>query len=180
MARMTGSKNLRRRRFLQAAAATAATLSCGNRKGPWRFLTIEEARTLAAICDRLIPADADPGAAWAGGVNFIDRHLAGHNRKYQRAYRQGLIGIDHLSISMRGKRFAELDAAAQDAVLAAMEEGRSPEGIWPAAQAREFFNLALAHTMQSFYGDPRHGGNREAASWRMLRIPVIPVRGRRP
>jgi gluconate 2-dehydrogenase gamma chain len=32
--------------------------------------------------------------------------------------------------------------------------------------------------MQGFYGDPRHGGNREYASWRMLGVPVAPIRGR--
>ena len=31
-------------------------------------------------------------------------------------------------------------------------------------KAKEFFDLILAHTMQGFYGDPRHGGNRDAVS----------------
>jgi hypothetical protein len=34
--------------------------------------------------------------------------------------------------------------------------------------------------MAAYYGDPRHGGNRDYASWRMLRVPVAPVRGRGP
>ncbi len=38
--------------------------------------------------------------------------------------------------------------------------------------------MVLAHTMQGFYGSPRHGGNRDYASWRMLRVPASPVRGR--
>ena len=33
-------------------------------------------------------------------------------------------------------------------------------------------------TRQGFYGDPRHGGNRDAASWKMLALPFPPVRGR--
>jgi hypothetical protein len=41
-----------------------------------------------------------------------------------------------------------------------------------------FFELVLNHTMQSFYGSPRHGGNRDAVSWRMLGVPDPPVRGR--
>jgi gluconate 2-dehydrogenase gamma chain len=36
----------------------------------------------------------------------------------------------------------------------------------------------VSHTMQGFYGDPRHGGNRNWASWRMLGVPITPVRGR--
>ena len=46
-------------------------------------------------------------------------------------------------------------------------------------KAKAFFDLVLAHTMQGFYGDPRHGGNREAVSWKMLALPFPPVRGRR-
>ena len=40
--------------------------------------------------------------------------------------------------------------------------------------------MVVAHTMQGFYGSPRHGGNREAMSWRMLGVPDPPVRGRAP
>ena len=43
---------------------------------------------------------------------------------------------------------------------------------------KRFFATVIAHTMQGYYGDPRHGGNRDAVSWRMLGVPVIPVRGR--
>jgi hypothetical protein len=32
--------------------------------------------------------------------------------------------------------------------------------------------------MQGFYGDPRHGGNLNRVSWKMLRLPYPPVRGR--
>jgi gluconate 2-dehydrogenase gamma chain len=46
-------------------------------------------------------------------------------------------------------------------------------------RSRVFFDLILAHTLQGFYGDPRHGGNRNMASWRMLGLACPPVRGRR-
>lgn len=177
---MNGSKALRRRRFLQAitAASIAPSISCGNRKGPWRFFTVREAATVNAIADRLIPGDEQPGAAWAGAVNFIDRQLTAHLRKHQQTYRRGLIGLDHFASSKYRKPFGELSPAEQDEVLASMEAGETPPGVWQAAQAREFFNLVLSHTMQSFYGDPRHGGNRDAVSWRMLGVPYVPVRGR--
>ena len=47
-----------------------------------------------------------------------------------------------------------------------------------APESRAFFDLAVTHAMQGFYGSPRHGGNRDFASWRMLGVPVSPVRGR--
>jgi len=36
----------------------------------------------------------------------------------------------------------------------------------------------VSHTMQGYYGDPRHGGNRDAVSWTMLGVPASPIRGR--
>ena len=32
--------------------------------------------------------------------------------------------------------------------------------------------------MQGFYGDPRHGGNRDRVSWKMVGLPYPPLRGR--
>jgi gluconate 2-dehydrogenase gamma chain len=161
-----------------AAAIAAPSLSCGNRKGPWRFLTLREATTLNAIADRLIPGDDQPGAAWAGAVNFIDRHLTAHLRKHQQTYRRGLMGLDAFVTAKYGKPFVELTPAQQDEALTLAEEGKTVREVWPPAHARELFNLVLNHTMQSFYGDPRHGGNREAVSWRMLGVTYVPVRGR--
>lgn len=149
-----------RRRLVQlAGTATAAGVlgSCGRRDSPWRFLTAAEGRTLEALCEQIIPADETPGAAWAGVVNYIDRQLMGPFRKHRDAYRSGLAAMD---------QFAALDPARQAAYLSGLQ-----------GEARRFFNMVIAHTMQGYYGDPRHGGNREAVSWRMLGVPVIPIRG---
>ncbi len=165
-------RNLRRRKFLQfgASAAVAGTaLSCSREKSPWRFLTLAEARTLEAVCEQIVPADQDPGAKYANVVRFIDLQLTGFYKSFQPAYREGLAEIDRLSVKMSGAPFANLPFEKQTAVLAEMEKDKA---------ARPFFDTLVAHTMQGFYGTPRHGGNREAASWRMLGLPYPPVRGR--
>ena len=154
-----------RRSFLAGAALGAA--GCGQDKGARLALTGEEARTLDAICDQLIPADQDPGAAATGAVVFIDRQLAGYYRRYRRAYREGLARTAALSRKMFGKPLNELAGDRRLAVVTRLER-----------DARPFFEMVLAHTMQGFYGSPRHGGNRDYASWRMLRVPASPVRGR--
>ena len=161
------SRVLRRRRLLQVAvsAAAAGAAGCTGRSGRWRFFTVQEAETAGAICERIIPADQDPGAASAGVLNYIDLQLVGPLKKHQRLYRQGLAGVDDLSIARFGKRFSALATSEQDVVLTAIE-------------SRPFFALIRDHTMQGFYGDPRHGGNREYASWRMLEVPPAPIRGR--
>jgi gluconate 2-dehydrogenase gamma chain len=45
-------------------------------------------------------------------------------------------------------------------------------------EERPFFDLVRRHTMEGYYGSPRHGGNRDAVSWRMLGLDEPPVRGR--
>jgi gluconate 2-dehydrogenase gamma chain len=160
----------RRRRFLQAAcSATAcgALVSCGREKTPWRYLTAAEGRTLEAICEQIIPTDQTPGAAWAGIVNFIDRQLMGPYRRQRGVYRAGLMEIDRASAGKFGKDFAALDAQQQIELLQSLADG-----------GKRFFSMVIVHTMQGYYGDPRHGGNRDAVSWRMLGVPVIPIRGR--
>jgi len=45
-------------------------------------------------------------------------------------------------------------------------------------QNQTFFELVRSHTFQGFYGSPRHGGNRDGVSWRMLGLPEPPLLGR--
>jgi gluconate 2-dehydrogenase gamma chain len=158
-----------------AAGPMGACLGPGN---PWRCLSAEEARTLEAICERIIPADQDPGAAWAGVVNFIDRQLAGPYRRLRKTYRWGLAGTNATGLAMFGQPFVALTPKQQDAVLESMDKGQARGEFWKQLSAKTFLDLVVNHTKQGFYGDPRHGGNRERVSWKMLRLPYPPVRGR--
>jgi len=165
-----------------SAVATAAgpMVACFGPGNPWRCLTADEARTLEAICDRIIPADKDPGAVEAGVVVFIDRQLVGSYRRLRKTYQWGLAGVNGTSLTMFSKPFVELASTQQDAVLVAMDKGQARGDYWKQVSAKSFFDLLVNHTKQGFYGDPRHGGNRERVSWKMLRLPYPPVRGRLP
>ena len=179
---MEPAYKLSRRKFLQAAVVASAAIgsgvACGASGSPWRFLTVEEARTLSAACDQIIPADEDPGAAWAGVVNYIDRQLCGPLKHLRNAYRWGIAAIDHSSKILYGVDFAELPRLSQVELLTRIEQGRAPADAWKQISSIEFFGFLLDQTMQGFYGDPRHGGNRDRASWKMLGIPYPPIRGR--
>jgi gluconate 2-dehydrogenase gamma chain len=180
---MGQSAQLSRRKFMQVTAvATAAgpLVSCIGNSSPWRSLTEDEGHTLEAIVDRIIPADQDPGAAWAGVVNFIDKQLVGPYRRFRKTYYQGIAGTNEASVATFGKRFVELSAEQQDKLLQTIEKGQAQGPSWNETTPSKFFSLVLNHTMQGFYGDPRHGGNRDRVSWKMLHLPYPPVRGRLP
>lgn len=176
------SAKLNRRAFLQAAAAAAAAAStsvaCTRNRSPWRFFRIDEARTLAAIADQIIPPDQDPGASWAGGVNYVDRQLCGPYKDLQSRYRMGLAGVDQTSRALNSKVFADLESQQQIDLLHQLEAGKATGTIWKQMSSSEFFSMVVDHTMQGFYGDPRHGGNLEGVSWKMLDLPYPPIRGR--
>jgi gluconate 2-dehydrogenase gamma chain len=158
----------RRELLVGSAAAGAALMSgCFSRRTPWEFLTADEAKTLAALCDQIIPADDFPGASEAGAVTFIDRQLVRHYQSNQQAYREGLKLADEISRSRFGADLAAATPLQQLEMAKAIEK-----------QAPDFFELVRRHTLQGYYGSPRHGGNRDAASWRMLGLDEPPLRGR--
>jgi gluconate 2-dehydrogenase gamma chain len=47
--------------------------------------------------------------------------------------------------------------------------------LWEKGLDRQFFRLIHDHAMQGFYGSPRHGGNKNNVSYKMMRLdyPVI-------
>ena len=151
-----------------AAAAGAAMVSgCFGRGSHWDVLSDREAQTLTVLCDQIIPADNFPSASQAGVVTFIDRQLARSYRRHRKAYREGLAGAERLAQERFGVALSSARPAQQLAIALTLEK-----------QEPAFFNLVRTHTMQGYYGSPRHGGNRDAASWRMLGLDEPPLRGR--
>ena len=159
---------MRRRTFLAAGIAGSA-VACRSGGNSWRFFTAGEARTVEAICAEIIPEDQDAGAITGSVVHFLDRQLCGFYKPLQKNYRAGIVEIDRKSIEFGGKKFADLPSASQTEFLQRIE--RDPA-------LKPFFSLLVDHAMQGFYGDPRHGGNRDRVSWKMLGVPYPPVRGR--
>jgi gluconate 2-dehydrogenase gamma chain len=159
---------MRRRTFLAAGIAGSA-VACRGRGSSWQFFTVEEARTVEAVCAQIIPEDQDAGAITAGVVHFLDKQLCGFYKPLQRTYRTGIAGINRRSVESGGTGFAELSSASQIELL---------KGIEKDSNLKAFFLLLVEHSMQGFYGDPRHGGNRDRVSWKMLGVPYPPVRGR--
>jgi gluconate 2-dehydrogenase gamma chain len=158
------------------------------------FFNAAEWAFILAACDRLIPADdIGPSAGQAGVPEFIDRHMqtpyaagdiwymqgpfldAAPQFGYQGRLpvrdilRVGIKAIDsHCQKTSGGKSFAQLETGAQETLLKEAEAGKLElENI----SAREFFNQLLAETRMGFFCDPKHGGNKHMASWKMIGYP---------
>lgn len=165
--------------------------------GDMQVLTREvDRRTVAAVFDRLIPADEHgPSASQAGGVAFLDAQLAGPFGQGATLYRSGpkTVGEDALmqkpqfiatpleryQTGLRaleayaqhnhGGSFADLKPDQQDAILTGMDNGTI--NLAPEVNTKAFFELMLANARESYFADPMYGGNKDMAGWKMIGFP---------
>jgi gluconate 2-dehydrogenase gamma chain len=143
--------------------------------GHGAFLNADDAATVAAFTERLMPgAPGKPGALDAGVLNYIDLALAGAYAHLQDFYRRGLNSLEAYCQKTYKSSFVTLGAARQDEVIKALEGGKATEFGWPRPQA--FFNTLRTHTIEGMFSDPIYGGNKEFAGWRLIGFPgAIPV-----
>jgi gluconate 2-dehydrogenase gamma chain len=161
---------LTRRQFVAMSALSGVAVAVGcapGKQGSWEFLSEDQARALAVLCDQIIPADGFPSASQAGVLNYIDRQLIRPYRRHQNAYREGLEGAGRMSVERFGRELAELAPSQQLEIVTELSQ-----------RDRPFFEMVREHTFEGYYGSPRHGGNRDAVSWRMLGLPDPPLLGR--
>ena len=142
---------------------------------PLRFFTEQEARIVAAACERIFPSDGTgPGATEAGVAIYIDRQLAGPYGRDKYRYTKapwfetypehGYQGKENPSDTYRagikelGANFADLPAADQNKKLAAIEK-------------THFFALLRQHTIEGMFCDPMHGGNAGMIGWQLIGYP---------
>lgn len=179
---------IERRRFIQMGVLGTCSillmprcLSITN-ESSWRFFTKKEAVLVDAIVEQIIPTDRWPGAKEAGVTNFIDKQLVGPYQRYQENYRRALAVMDLACTELHGKFFEELTWDEQTKFLELIELGelqlpnengktrKSEKIIWDKGEDKLFFLLIRDHTMQGYYGSPRHGGNKNFVSYKMMRL----------
>jgi gluconate 2-dehydrogenase gamma chain len=162
--------------------------------GGWHYFTPQEAKTVEAFVDRLIPTDElSPGGKDCGCAVFIDRQLAGPYGSFEGHYRSGpfqegtkeqgpqspftpaqqyrkaLAALDNACRDkFAGKAFSDLSDGQKDEAIKGLEDGSlTLEG----ADSKEFFKLILNDTQNGFLADPIYGGNKDMASWKMIGFP---------
>lgn len=160
----------------------------------WHYFTAQEAATVEAFVDRLIPPDPEtPGGKDCGCAVFIDRQLAGpygRNESYYmmgpfqqgtkqqgpqsaltiaQQYRKGLAALERACRGKYGgKGFADLSDGERDEVITGLEDGSLKlEGV----DGQSFFKLILTDTRNGFLADPIYGGNKDMAAWKMIGFP---------
>ena len=142
---------------LEAAAGHAHAAVSAAPPVAFEFLSADEARTVAAIADCIVPGGATPGASEAGVVYFVDhlhRH-AGADRAGE--FRAGLAAFnaEHSRTHPDGPRFADADAQARTEYLKTV-------------QASPFFATMRLLTLAGLLSLPQYGGNRDKLGWKLV------------
>lgn len=138
--------------------------------GGHTFFNAQDAATVAAFTERLMPgAPGKPGARDTAVLNYIDLALSGAYADLQDFYRRGLAQLDAYCRTTHKETFVRLDAARQDAVITALEQGKATGFTWPTAQA--FFETVRTHTIEGMFADPVYGGNKDFNGWKLVGFP---------
>jgi len=126
-----------------------------------RFFTEAEARTLAAVAERIVPQPDRDEAEKIPIVPWIDEKLYKDERdgyRYEElppqreAWRNGLAGIDETAQALfGGKTFVDLDPLSQDMVLTHVARGDAPGATWKRMPAARFFKSVLSITIVKIY-----------------------------
>jgi len=171
------TRKLSRREVLKRTAAASAATAIAPRAlaqaPPTRYgnLGSAEARTLEAFVARLIPSDENgPGAVEAGAVRYIDRALGDALAGSREAYTNGLAALETYARKQTGRAFTALEPAAQDRIVADLEQDVAT-GFEPNAAA--FFELVREHTLEGTFADPHYGGNEAFLGWELIGYPGI-------
>jgi gluconate 2-dehydrogenase gamma chain len=122
-----------------------------------KFLTPDEFTEVEAITARIIPTDDTPGAKEAGVAWFIDQGLSTFGTGEQPLIRDGLVTLARdVARAHRGKRrFSELSAEQQDAMLKSMEQ-------------TPFFGFTRFVTIAGLLALPKYGGNKDYIGWDLV------------
>jgi gluconate 2-dehydrogenase gamma chain len=145
---MTQDPSLLDRRHFVALAALAAS----GQAVPLHFFSKDDAAWIESLMCQIIPTDDTPGAKETGCVYYLDLQLNNALSRFAPSYREGLAAFQ--------RRHPDFLSATPEAQLKTLV----------ALPANRFFDMLVDHTMQAFYGSPAHGGNKDAASWKMLGI----------
>jgi gluconate 2-dehydrogenase gamma chain len=176
-------KDCNRREFIKRLGLLSGSLlvvpACTPAFGKqvYQSFTGEEAACLIALCEQIIPADEYPGAKDAGVIHFIDRQSKLRFPEERTLFKDGVASLQNWCKATHNSPFENLDSGTQTAILQSMEKDEIKSDLWEVSP-KSFFEKLLTRTMQGFYGSPRHGGNKDYISFKMMKLDYPALMGR--
>src|SRR5699024_4708772 len=162
----------------------------------FEFFTIDQAKSVEALAERIFPADNNgPGATDAGVVFFIDRQLAGswgvggkhymdgpyypdqamaeqgwqHPFVPQDVYEYALESLTKYAKDTYDGSIADLNPKQQDKIISALES--DDIDTFGELAPSEFFTMLRQNVLERMYSDPIFGGNHNMDDWTLQQLP---------
>lgn len=132
---------------------------------PIRFFTPDQLATMTAVCDRILPQDDRAPERRIPIVNHIDARLFENKidgYRYENmppdaeAHLLGLEAIDQTAFALHGRRFIELDALKQDALLKSIHDLKqlAAAQIWQRMSMERYWHLLVGDCVTAYYSHP--------------------------
>jgi gluconate 2-dehydrogenase gamma chain len=116
-----------------------------------KFFAAHEYKTLQALCQTIIPADADSGGAIeAGAPEFIDL-LTSENTEYQVKLEGGLMWLDGTCSDRYGKVYLDCSPQQQKEILDQIGYRKNALTDLSLTQGIEFFSFLRNMTSDGFF-----------------------------
>ncbi len=116
---------------------------------------------LCAAAERLFPGVVEAGFAdycryWLGREPF------NHAADWRPLLVAGAAQLERVSRQRYQKGFVELSAQQQDGLLSEFQQGKVTSRKF---RSDAFFQRLMTLALESYFGDPAYGGNRQQAGW---------------
>jgi gluconate 2-dehydrogenase gamma chain len=164
---------------------------------PLRFLNSAQAAVIAAMAERIFPADSTgPGATDAHVVDYIDGQLAGDwgwgSRMYlqgpfsapgtsghgwqvpmnpRQVYNDALSAIETYCRTHHKNSYDHLNTKDQTTVLETIGAGKVPMSY----SSDQFFLMFRQNVLEGLFADPMYGGNYNFIGWKWVHFPGNPM-----
>lgn len=132
---------------------------------PIRFFSPEEARTMQAVVDRVLPQEDRtparripvlPGIDERLFINRIEGYQYEDMPSDQEAYRIGVRAFEAMAQGMHGRRFDQLKTLEQETILRSIHKAKplGAEEIWKQLNIERFWSLLVGDVCSVYYAHP--------------------------
>ena len=159
-----GFSTLRQQKYWDAATRKLV-LSRLEPEKPLRFFTDEEAATMAAVVDRILPQDDRtperripllPEIDERLAVNKIDGYRFEDMPSDQEAYRLAIRAFQQMADTLHGRRFEDLLTLQQEEILKSVHDGEPAAAaeLWQQMNVERFWTLLVGDCASVYYAHP--------------------------
>ena len=160
-----GFSTLSQQGYWDAATRALVLDRVASANKPLRFFTEDEARTLGAVTDRILPQEDRTEARKIPILPGIDDRLAGNRidgYRYedmpsdQEAYRLAARAFAAMAEELHGRAFEALSVTAQEEILKSIHDAEpaAAKELWKQMNVERFWSLLVADCSSVYYAHP--------------------------